>query len=99
MFEYDGMHLKTDDFKLNVSLKALFNRHISLEGVVLLECLLHLTDNLLLLKQLFHSHSASPSYTFFDNGLNMSQSDFTIQHHKPISLLHLRIQLLLYLSI
>ena len=46
IFEYGGMHLKTDHFTLGVSLETLFKSHIQLGIVVLLEYLLILNDNL-----------------------------------------------------
>ena len=36
-FDYDGMHLKTDHFKLRASLETLFKLHMKLESIVLLE--------------------------------------------------------------
>ena len=46
MFEYHGTYLKTDHFKLGVSLETPFKYHMQLESVVLLEYLLCLNENL-----------------------------------------------------
>ena len=43
-FDYGGMHLKTDHFKLRASLETLFKLHMKLESVVLLEYLICLND-------------------------------------------------------
>ena len=43
-FDYGGMHLKTDHFKLRASLETLFKLHMKLESVVLLEYLMCLND-------------------------------------------------------
>ena len=45
IFEYGGMYLKTDHFKLGVPLETLAKYHMQLESVVLLEYLLCLNDN------------------------------------------------------